>query len=317
MRHAKDKRFVCMKEFVRKVLGVVSAFFLLHGTAFAQTTETTGHPPPLQMIGVVIVALLVLGFLIRVSRAERLHFLSQKARRLLPWVETVIGVAMGLSLVNAALERVLFLSQFPMQDGAFGTVLVWIEIAAGTLLLLGLFSRVATLVIVFLFVVACTRFGLQILPLLPFLGIAFFLALLGRGKLSLGSVFHNIFLSIESEPFTLIAYTALRITVGVSFALFGIQKMLYPETQHFLLVLFSTLHLTFISLVSGVFLLALLETFFGVLLAAHIRVRLASLMLLLPFVVSLFSGNSTTILSLLPVAAVLLVFAVIGTREIV
>lgn len=306
-----------MKQFAMRVLSAAFAFFCISNTAFAQTNGVSAYPPALPAIGLGVLLFLIIGFFVRVSRTERLVFLNYKAQKMLKWAPSVIGIASGTVFINAALERVLFLSQFPIQDGLFGTALVCIELGVGLFLILGLFTRIAALAILFLFVAASVRFGFSIVSLIPFLGVAFFVLLLGRGRYSLGSVFHNIFLSIEVEPLTHIAFTTLRIVTGVSFVLFGLQKILHPEAQNFLPSVFSMFHLSFVSFAWTVFAGALYEMFFGVLLAAHVRVRFSSIALLMLCIVSLFAQGSASPVALFSLAVTLAVFAVIGTREIV
>ncbi len=156
---------------------------------------------------------------------------------------TVAGILVAVSLVAAALERTLFAPTLLIPDGKLGMIAVVIELAAATLLALGLFARAAAAAMIVLFIAAAVWFRAAALQFLLIPGLGIFFLACGRGRLALGSVFNRIFFAMDSEHVRPVAIIILRIVFGVALIIFGLTKALRPDLYLGELEAYPTAHL--------------------------------------------------------------------------
>jgi len=99
---------------------------------------------------------------------------------------TVLGVLVGLALLVSALLGILFSPNLHPSDEPIGRAILVVEGLCGLMLLLGVGTRAAAILLALLGIVAMQPFSLEsILENAQFLGIAIFLFIVGRGPFSL------------------------------------------------------------------------------------------------------------------------------------
>lgn len=113
----------------------------------------------------------------------------KRLERFAPLAPTVLGFHLGLALLVAAVVGLLFVPalQIP-SDTALGFGILTVEAMCGLMILAGLATRIAAVLLALLGIVAMSVAGFtfeSILEQIHILGIAIFLFLVGRGPLSL------------------------------------------------------------------------------------------------------------------------------------
>lgn len=275
-------------------------------------------------IAVVAAALVVVALLIvlgRRDKAERPRTIYQKLE---PWAPTILGIAAGVSLTAAALDRTLFAPNLLLPDGALATAAVIAELLVGIFLIIGFFTRVAVFLFAALFVASFFWFGLDALDYLNLFGVAFFLLVWGRGRLALASIFGRIFMAMQSSHLRSAALFVLRLLTALTLLLLGFEKIIRPDLHLRLFELYPTfnpyliLHafLPFLSKELYLFILAVAELAAGILLAAGAWIRVVSLLLLLPFLLSPVFLGASEIFGHLPIIGTLVALFILGRSKI-
>jgi len=94
----------------------------------------------------------------------------------------VLGLHLGLALVAAAVIGLLFVPSLRPDDDLYGRAIIVVEAMCGVMILLGLATRAAAILLALLGVVAMQPFTFEsILENIHILGIAVFLFIVGRG----------------------------------------------------------------------------------------------------------------------------------------
>ena len=147
-----------------------------------------------------------------------------------------LGVALGASLLAAGAAGWLFVPGLPVERDPTGYVLLGAEVVCGALILLGLFTRFAALLLALLGVIAMMPFNFEsILEQVHILGIAVFLFIAGRGRYSLDAL-RGAHLALRFDQAPTAAFTLLRIAMGFGIAYTALtEKLLNPPLAQALL----------------------------------------------------------------------------------
>lgn len=236
------------------------------------------------------------------------------------WVPTLVGAVAAFVMLDAALGRTLFSPDLPVPDGILGTWAIAAEICAAILVAVGLFARVGALAMLALFAAAAAWNGAATVNSLVIPGMAFFLLVWGRGRLSLGSVFGRIFYAMDSGHARPVATTAMRILAGATLVALAVGKFLRPDL-HFALLdaspdanpyVYVSRVLPFLTRDWYLFLFALIEGVAGIVLAAGAFVRPVASIVLLALLLSPFLYGSAEFVYHLPLEAVMIALIVLG-----
>ncbi len=221
---------------------------------------------------------------------------------------TVLGVAIGVSLMGAGLQRTLFSPSLVLGGDSWSTVLAIAQIALGSLFL---FLEPAYPELGFLL----AALFLAGLPVLPFWDLMEELFMLGAGI---------YFFSTPSERTTWkpllmpdaqrFGYQAFRVIVGLNFLVLSGVKWLHPE---FAMSLVGEFRINFLSALGAsdaqfVFIAAVVETVVALCILLRAAFRPAVVAGLLLFLISIYFFGFKELLGHLPVKAALFLFLVYG-----
>lgn len=145
--------------------------------------------------------------------------------RLLSWIPVILGVHAAVPLVAAGAQRYLLAPNLELAWSFGGAAIGLAEIVIALAFLYGMLTRAAAVLLAVLFVVGAVIFGpVELAEQLHFLGIAFFLAIVGRGRYS----FDRVLIVPRPGVRRLIpaAIPALRILTGLAIAWVGITEKL-------------------------------------------------------------------------------------------
>jgi uncharacterized membrane protein YphA (DoxX/SURF4 family) len=147
-----------------------------------------------------------------------------------------LRIALGLALLAAAAADWLFVPSLVLPDDASGAALRAVEAFCGLLLLAGLFTRYAALVLAALGIVAMVPFSIEnILEQVHILGIAVYLFIAGPGEISLDAR-RDADRSLEHRKAPAAAINLLRIAMGFGIAYGALtEKLLNPALAQALL----------------------------------------------------------------------------------
>lgn len=278
--------------------------------------------PAAAPLAFVAVMTLVVGLL--VWRGRRLQNRVPLPRAIAVWMPTIVGVAVGISMLAAALERTVFAPNLHIPDGVFGSWVVVFQSVIALALIFGLGARAASLGILLLSVLSVVWFGWDAFDYLNMIGIGIFLFVWGRGAWSAGALFGKVFFAFDMSPFRAIAFLVLRVLFGVTLCVLGIEKILHPDMHMAVLALFPTHNpytfyhgfLSFLTPDWYLLISAVVEIGAGVLLACGVLLRQLSLFLLIPFLLYPFFFGAGELLGHLPIIATLFACALAGSYDV-
>ncbi len=148
----------------------------------------------------------------------------------------MLGLHLGVALVVAAIFGLLFVPSLRVQQDALGFALLVVEGMCGVMVLLGLATRAAAVLLALLGIVAMQPFSFEsILEQVHILGIAMFLFLVGRGPISLDRI-RGVRPPIARVEVPRAALALIRLAMGFGI-LYGAltEKLLNPELSQALL----------------------------------------------------------------------------------
>ncbi len=204
---------------------------------FDRTLFETANPTNLwSLAAVAILGLLLIAQSVRLRK----EFTAKRegSSRLSDWGATILGTFAGFGLLVPALDGQFIAPDLVVDSSAAGVALIWGGGLVGVLFLLGLWVRPAAGLLIGLYCLAIVALPFElfdgesvppvaILNYLDVVGIALFVGMIGRGALSLDRIF---FLRPRASATRWSnAVGLLRISLGLTLALLGVQKFLMPE----------------------------------------------------------------------------------------
>jgi uncharacterized membrane protein YphA (DoxX/SURF4 family) len=183
---------------------------------------------PVLLAFVVAVGATAVAFLIQhgIPEPATLRSLERYART----GPLALRVALGVALLAAATAGWLFVPALPVERDPAGYALLGIEVLCGALILVGLFTRYAAVVLAFLGAVAMFPFNFEsILEQVHILGIAVFLFIVGPGVVSFDARRHA-HQALDHRQAPAAALGLLRIAMGFGIAYGALtEKLLNPD----------------------------------------------------------------------------------------
>jgi uncharacterized membrane protein YphA (DoxX/SURF4 family) len=147
-----------------------------------------------------------------------------------------LRIALGVSLLGVVVPGWLFVPSLPVERDAGGYALLGVEALCGFLILSGLFTRYAAVLLAVLGIVAMFPFNVEkILEQVHILGIAVFLFITGPGRVSVDAR-RRADGSIQHEHAAAASLNLLRIAMGFGIAYGALtEKLLNPPLAQALL----------------------------------------------------------------------------------
>ncbi len=148
----------------------------------------------------------------------------------------VLGLHVGIALIASALLGVLFSPNLRPAGDPLGHAILVVEAMCGLMLLLGLATRAAAVLLALLGIVAMLPFSAEsILENVQILGIAIFVFIVGRGPVSLDRL-RRVKPPIRNPAAPTWALALLRVCLGFAIAFSALtEKLLDPELANALL----------------------------------------------------------------------------------
>ena len=205
---------------------------------------TDPRPHPTQY-GLLLSGPVIAAFLVAIGAAGVAYLIQHRVpepkaiRSLERYAKTgplALRIALGVALIAAAAANWLFVPSLVLGQDSVGFALRGVETACGLLLLAGLFTRYAAILLALLGIAAMVPFSIEsILEQIHILGIAVFLFIAGPGPVSLDARRRDA-RSIEHENAPGAAINLLRIAMGFGIAYGALtEKLLNPPLAQALL----------------------------------------------------------------------------------
>jgi hypothetical protein len=207
---------------------------------------------------------------------------------LLSWMPLVIGVHTAVPLLVAGVQLQLFFPNLPLPYHFFGGVIALAEIVIALTFLYGAGTRIGAVLLVLVWLTGAIWFGpILLLEHVFLLGIAYFMFATGRGPLAIDMHIRHMHEPIERLIPS--AVPALRILTGLSIVVLAFTEKLWnvPMGVDFLsryqLNFFPAIGFESVSNADFILLAGTVELAFGLLLMSGAFVRLMTLILWVPF----------------------------------
>lgn len=189
---------------------------------------------PVILAFVVALAGLAVAFVIqhRVPEPGALRSLERYAKT----GPLALRIGLGVALMAAAAAGWLFVPSLPVERDAAGYAFLGVEVLCGGLIVVGVFTRYAAVVLALLGAIAMFPFNIEsILEQVHILGIAVFLFIAGPGAMSLDTR-RNAHRSLPNDEAPSAALSLLRIAMGFGIAYGALtEKLLNPALAQSLL----------------------------------------------------------------------------------
>lgn len=269
-------------------------------------------PATLGGVGLAVAGAFLLVFLTRRFDDDRIT--GWIRRFLQPYLPLLLSLHLGIALVAYALTGRYLAPSIRLPEGTWGRALAALELIVAALIILGLSTRAAAGLLVLSGPVGMFFYGMiPILERLEFLGIALYLATVGRRKWSLDSILQR---SAESPSMNPVAVGMLRICAGLSIVVGALtEKLLAPGVAEAFLrryPKFNVLDGMGVSDRAFADAAGAVELALGLLLLSGIGTRLVVLIAVIPFNVTLLFFGLTELIGHLPIYGIFLVLLVEG-----
>ncbi|HEX9890749.1 MAG TPA: hypothetical protein VGB28_01640 [Actinomycetota bacterium] len=254
------------------------------------------------------------GVLWWVARRVDDERLTRWFRRVLrPYLPLILSVHLGIALAAYALTGRYLSPSLPLPGGKTGTLLAGLQLLVAALIVLGLFTRAAAGLLVLSGPVGMLFYGVvPVVERAELLGIALYLALVGRRRFAIESRWR----SEAPEALNPWAVALLRMCAGVAVAFSALtEKLLAPGVSLDLLAEHPALNVVrglgmsdaaFVQVAGAV------ELALGLILLSGVGTRLAVLVAVIPFNLTLLVFGWTELLGHLPIYGIFLVLLIEG-----
>lgn len=242
------------------------------------------------------------------------------ATRYRPWGATIVGLFVGIGLIWLGLDRHILGLNLTAPTTTLGTTAVLVELIAGALLIVGLFTRIAALGVLFLAVMSFVWYPVaDALPQIVYFGIGFFILIWGRGRFALGSVVAPLFASLRADHLRHTAYLALRLSLGITFLILAADKIIRPDLHIALVDAYAGMPYDGLMNLFGsfpidwyVFLMALIEAALALFIIFGALLRPTAALIALLMLLSSIILGAGELAGHLPIVGALLVLVVFG-----
>jgi uncharacterized membrane protein YphA (DoxX/SURF4 family) len=263
-----------------------------------------------------VTGVLVLRWLVQRIDEERITGWIRRSLR--PYLPLLLSLHLGIALTAYALTGRYLAPSLALPEGPWGNALAGLELIVAALIMLGLFTRAAAALLVVSGPLGVAFYGLApMLERIELLGIALYLAIVGRRRLSLDGLRHG---GGESPRMNPPAVGMLRVCAGLAMVVGAFtEKLLAPGVSEAFLRRFPKFNFlegggvsdrAFADAVGAV------ELALGLLLLSGVGTRLAVLAAVVPFNVTLLFFGVAELVGHLPIYGIFLVLLVEGSGRV-
>lgn len=242
-------------------------------------------------------------------------------QRLLSWMPLVIGIHAAVPLLISGVQLQLFVPNLALPYNFFGGLVALAEIVVALSFVYGAATRIGAAVLAVIWLVGAIWFGpLFLLEHALFLGIAFFMFVMGRGP----GAFDMALLRLHRPVERLVprAVPTLRVLTGIGIVVLAFTEKLWnvPMGVEFLeqypLNFFPAIGLEGIGNREFILIAGTVELTFGLLLISGAFVRLMTLILWVPFNLTLPFLGWRELVGHLPIYGIMALIVVWGEERV-
>jgi hypothetical protein len=240
--------------------------------------------------------------------------------RLLSWMPLVIGLHTAVPLLVAGVQLQLFVPNLSLPYNFFGGLIALAEIVVALSFVYGAATRIGAALLAVIWVVGAIWFGpLLMLEHALFLGVAFFMFVMGRGPAALDMTLQRFHRPLERLVPR--AVPALRVLTGIGIVVLAFTEKLLnvPMGVEFLerypLNFFPAIGLEGIGDAEFILIAGTVELTFGLLLISGAFVRLMTLILWVPFNLTLPFLGWRELVGHLPIYGVMALIVIWGEER--
>ena len=241
-------------------------------------------------------------------------------QRLLSWMPLVFGVHTAVPLLVAGVQLQLFVPNLALPYNFFGGVIALFEIVIALTFLYGAATRIGAALLALIWLVGAIWFGpLMLVEHALFLGVAFFMFVMGRGPGALDMTLHRLHRPIERLVPR--AVPTLRVLTGIGIVTLAFTEKLWnvPMGVEFLerypLNFFPAIGLEGIGDAQFILIAGTVELTFGLLLISGAFVRLMTLILWVPFNLTLPFLGWRELVGHLPIYGIMALLVIWGEER--
>jgi hypothetical protein len=296
-----------------------------HPVDFSQIASAQTAVP-----GGIAVAVTAIALLVWLKRERReivpgplqLGMDSENYQRLLSWVPLVIGLHSAVPLLVAGVQLQLFVPNLALPYNFFGGAIALAEIVIALCFVYGAATRIGAVFLALIWLVGAIWFGpLLLLEHSLFLGVAFFMFVMGRGPAALDMTLHRFHRPLERLVPR--AVPVLRVLTGVGIVVLAFTEKLWnvPMGMEFLerypLNFFPAIGFEGVDNARFILIAGTVELTFGLLLISGAFVRLMTLILWVPFNLTLPFLGWRELVGHLPIYGIMALILIWGEERAV
>jgi hypothetical protein len=240
--------------------------------------------------------------------------------RLLSWMPLVIGLHTAVPLLVAGVQLQLFVPNLALPYNFFGGLIALAEIVVALSFVYGAATRIGAALLAVIWVVGAIWFGpLLMLEHALFLGVAFFMFVMGRGPAALDMTLQRFHRPLERLVPR--AVPALRVLTGIGIVVLAFTEKLWnvPMGVEFLerypLNFFPAIGVEGIGDAEFILIAGTVELTFGLLLFSGAFVRLMTLILRVPFNLTLPYLGWRELVGHLPIYGIMALIVIWGEER--
>lgn len=276
-------------------------------------------------LGLLVMALIVIGALLALDLALREKRIGRetcgKLLSMRDLVPPALGITTGVILIYSGVHRQFFAENLDLMRVDPSWIyfpLSYAQILLGLCLMIGLYTRLVSLVVLAAYLAVAFLFGFrEWLDYIDVIGVALFLAILGRGNFSLDERFNIRFLDLSQ--YKEYAMPLLRIFVGLDLMVLGINDKFF--NPYVAMTVVQEHHLNFMQglgftgFSDALFVLgaAAVETSVGLMIVLGIVTRLISVILTVLFTITLVIFGPLELIGHLPIFAAVFALLTMGS----
>lgn len=241
-------------------------------------------------------------------------------QRLLSWMPLLFGVHTAVPLLVAGVQLQLFVPNLALPYNFFGGLVALTEIVIALTFLYGAATRIGAGLLALVWLVGAIWFGpVLLLEHALFLGVAFFMFVMGRGPGALDMTLHRLHRPIERLVPR--AVPVLRVLTGIGIVTLAFTEKLWnvPMGLEFLerypLNFFPAIGFEGVSNADFILIAGTVELTFGLLLISGAFVRLMTLILWVPFNLTLPFLGWRELVGHLPIYGIMALLLIWGEKR--
>ena len=241
-------------------------------------------------------------------------------QRLLSWMPLVFGVHTAVPLLVAGVQLQLFVPNLALPYNFFGGVIALFEIVIALSFLYGAATRIGAALLALIWLVGAIWFGpVMLVEHALFLGVAFFMFVMGRGPGALDMTLQRLHRPIERLVPR--AVPTLRVLTGIGIVTLAFTEKLWnvPMGVEFLqrypLNFFPAIGLEGVGDAEFILIAGTVELTFGLLLISGAFVRLMTLILWVPFNLTLPFLGWRELVGHLPIYGIMALLVIWGEER--